>query len=103
MNKIPIVLVSGYLGAGKTTLLSRLLEGGGPLEGKSVAVLVNEFGALPVDGALLPDGDYLLTEINKGSVFCVCLKTDLIRNFEDIARNFKPDLLLMEATGIAEP
>ncbi len=95
-------MLSGYLGAGKTTLLSYLLKHE-ELKDKKVAVLVNEFGQLPIDGALLPEGDYYLSEINKGSIFCICVKTDLLKNLEAIARDIKPDILLIEATGIAEP
>jgi len=95
-------MLSGYLGAGKTTLLSYLLTHK-ELEGKRIAVLINEFGQLPIDGALLPAGDYSLAEINKGSIFCICVKTDLLKNLEEIAREFNPDILLIEATGVAEP
>jgi len=100
--KIPIVMLSGYLGSGKTTLLSYLLKHK-ELQGKRVAVLINEFGQLPIDGALLPEGDYSLSEINKGSIFCICVKTDLLKNLESIAKDFNPDILIIEATGVAEP
>jgi len=102
MSKIETVLISGYLGSGKTTLISYLLQHSS-LAGKKIAVLINEFGSLAIDGALLPEGDYFLTEINKGSIFCICVKTDLLRDLDMIARNIKPDLLLIEATGVAEP
>lgn len=102
MKKIPIIMLSGYLGSGKTTLLSFLLKHK-ELQGKRMAVLVNEFGQLPIDGALLPAGEYHLSEINKGSIFCVCVKTDILKNLESIARDFQPDILLVEATGVAEP
>ena len=95
-------MASGYLGSGKTTLLSFLLKSQF-FAGKKIAVLVNEFGQLPIDGALLPQGDYFLSEINKGSIFCVCVKTDLLRDLDRIAREIKPDILLIEATGVAEP
>ncbi len=95
-------MVSGYLGSGKTTLISYLLNSQ-VFKGKKIAVLINEFGQLPIDGALLPQGDYFLAEINKGSIFCVCVKTDLLRDMEKIARDIQPDVLLIEATGVAEP
>jgi G3E family GTPase len=98
---IPLVLLCGWLGAGKTTLLARLLASAA-LRGRRLAVLVNEFGKLPIDGALLPSGDYHLAEINRGSIFCICVKTDLIRDLERIGREIAPDLLLVEATGLAE-
>ena len=99
---ISTVLICGFLGAGKTTLLSHLLRDSS-FSGKKIAVLVNEFGKLPVDGALLPEGNHYLAEINKGSIFCVCVKTDLIRDLEYIAREVKPEVVLIEATGLAEP
>ncbi len=99
---IRTILICGFLGAGKTTLLSYLLRDSS-FSGKRIAVLVNEFGKLPVDGALLPEGDHYLAEINKGSIFCVCVKTDLIRDLEYIAREVKPEVVLIEATGLAEP
>ncbi len=95
-------MLFGYLGSGKTTLLSYLLNHN-ELKGKKIAVLVNEFGQLPIDGTLLPGGDYYLSEINKGSIFCVCVKTDLLRNLQEIAEKIEPDILLVEATGVAEP
>lgn len=101
-NKIPAILICGYLGAGKTTLLSYLLSHK-RLAGKRIAVLVNEFGTLSVDRALLPQGDYFVSEINNGSIFCVCLKSGLLKNLERIAKEINPDMLLIEATGVAEP
>jgi len=101
-TKIPVIMASGYLGAGKTTLLSFLLKSQVFAE-KKIAVLVNEFGKLSIDRELLPHGDYFLSEINKGSIFCVCVKTDLLRDLDKIARTIKPDLLIIEATGVAEP
>ncbi|MBI5241023.1 MAG: GTP-binding protein, partial [Elusimicrobia bacterium] len=73
-SPIPLVLLCGWLGAGKTTLLARLL-GAEALKGRRIAVLVNEFGKLPVDGALLPrgGGGYFLAEINRGRIFCICV------------------------------
>ncbi len=101
-ERIPIALIAGFLGAGKTTFLSHILSGGA-LNGKKCAVLVNEFGKLPIDGALLPKGDYFLSELNQGSIFCVCTKADLLKRLENIVADIAPDILLIEATGIAEP
>lgn len=101
-NKIPTALICGYLGAGKTTLLSYLLSHK-ILAGKRVAVLINEFGTLSIDRALLPKGDYFVSEINNGSIFCICVKTGVLKSLEKIGREIKPDLLLIEATGVAEP
>ncbi len=68
-----------------------------------MALLINDFGALPVDAALIPEGDHYIAKINKGNIFCVCVKTDLLKSFEYIISEIKPDYLLIEATGVAEP
>lgn len=101
-TKIKTIILTGFLGSGKTTLLSYLLNHD-QFAGKKVAVLVNEFGKIPVDGALLPQGDYYVAEIDKGSIFCICVKTDLLKNLTEIARDHTPDVLIIEATGLAEP
>jgi G3E family GTPase len=99
---IPVVLVTGYLGAGKTTLLNHVLAG--PVAwGTRLALVVNEFGSLNIDSALLRPGSYARFEINKGSIFCTCVKTDLIAAFGAIAADVRPELVLVEATGLAEP
>ncbi len=96
------LLICGFLGAGKTTLLSDLLNSK-ILQNKKVALLINDFGALPVDAALIPEGDHYIAKINKGNIFCVCVKTDLLKSFEYIVSEINPDYLLIEATGVAEP
>ena len=101
-KKIKTVILCGYLGAGKTTLLSSLLESQ-EFAGQKIAVLVNEFGKLHIDAKLLPEGDFFSVEINNGSIFCICVKTDFLRNLEMIATDIKPDILFIEASGIAEP
>ena len=101
MTPVPIILLTGFLGAGKTTLLNRLLAWPS-LRERRVALLVNEFGALGVDGRLVQAGGRALYEINKGSVFCICVKTDFIATLTEIVEGPAPDLLLVEATGVAE-
>ena len=102
MQKIKTILLCGFLGAGKTTLLSRMLKSE-ELAGKKIAVLVNDFGALPVDAEILPEGEHFIAKINRGNIFCVCVKADLIKALENIADTIKPDILIIESTGLAEP
>lgn len=96
---IPTILLTGFLGAGKTTLLNRLIE---YYKSRRTVLLINEFGQVGIDGALLMQGDYQLVELNKGSLFCICVRTDFIEEVERIATQLRPDLLLIEATGLAD-
>lgn len=97
---IPVTLITGYLGAGKTTFLNHLLSL--PLwKGKRLALLINEFGALGVDGQLVRPGKYAKYEINRGSIFCTCTKVEFLKTLRHIAALPRCDGVLVEATGIA--
>ena len=59
LEPLPVTIIGGYLGAGKTTLVNHLLR---TANGRKLAVLVNEFGALPIDEPLIEaQGDDLIT------------------------------------------
>lgn len=96
-----VYLITGFLGSGKTTFLNRIIRAFP--EDRRLMILMNEFGDLGVDGALVEGEDLDMLEISRGSIFCVCVKTDFIRGLMDIARNRRPDVLLIEATGVANP
>ena len=98
-NIIPTILLTGFLGAGKTTLLNRLIEF---YKSKETVLLINEFGKVGIDGELLDEGNYQKIELNRGSLFCICVRTDFIAEVEKIARQIKPELLIIEATGLAD-
>ncbi len=100
MDSIPVYLLTGYLGAGKTTLLNHLLARD-QIASKRIALVINEFGKMGVDGALVESGDKPKYEINKGSLFCICTKTDFIKALTQIVED-KTEMVLIEATGIAE-
>lgn len=98
---IPVYILTGYLGAGKTTALNAMLNW--PyLAQKKLAVIVNEFANIGIDGQLLRAGNYAKYEINKGSIFCICTKTEFVKHMSQIADQVRPEALLIEATGIAE-
>lgn len=98
---IDVVLFAGFLGAGKTTVLGRLVPA---LAGRRrTALLVNDFGSLPIDAALLGKHGVPLREISGGSIFCVCKQADLLRQLSEIATTIQPEILLIEASGLAEP
>ncbi len=100
-NGIQVFLISGFLGAGKTTLLNRMLKEV-PKDIKLI-VLVNEFGEEGIDGTLVADPQLELLEINKGSIFCACVKGDYLKALYRIAFVLKPCLLVIEASGAANP
>ena len=98
-QKIPTIILTGFLGAGKTTLLNRLID---YYQSTRTVLLINEFGQVGIDGQLLAAGNYQKIELNKGSLFCICVRTDFIDEVERIATEMRPELLIIEATGLAD-
>ena len=100
MAAIPVTVLTGFLGAGKTTLLNRLLRG---TAGRRYAVIVNEYGELGIDGALVVGAEEEVYELNNGCVCCK-LRGDLVRIASNLVR--RPggfDGILIETTGLADP
>ncbi|MCP4181043.1 MAG: GTP-binding protein [bacterium] len=95
----PTIILTGFLGAGKTTLLNRLIEHYNSI---NTVLLINEFGTIGIDGQLLTEGNYQKIELNRGSLFCICIRTDFISEVKRITDEIKPDLLIIEATGLAD-
>ena len=100
-SKTDVLLITGFLGSGKTTFLNRVIRVFPP--DRKLMVLMNEFGEMGIDGQLIEGEDLDMLEISKGSIFCVCVKTDFIRGLAGIARDIQPDMLIIEATGVANP
>ncbi|MEN8127834.1 MAG: GTP-binding protein [Planctomycetota bacterium] len=101
MHTIDVYILTGFVGAGKTTLLNHLLRNK-PLASENPALIINEFGRIGVDGALVEKQDLTRYDINKGSIFCICTKTDFLKALTEIADGGEHQTLLIEATGIAE-
>ena len=98
---IDILLITGFLGSGKTTFLNALIEQF-PRD-RRIAILMNEFGEIGIDGTLVCGDGYELIEISRGSIFCICVKTDYIKAMHRLAHVLKPELLVVETTGVANP
>jgi len=96
-----ILLVSGFLGAGKTTLIKHLITSQTEGVGK-MAVLVNEFGDVGIDGTILSGQDIDIVELTSGCICCT-IKTDFFKAIGEIHDRVCPDLLLVESTGVAQP
>ena len=100
-RKIPVTVITGYLGSGKTTLLNHILK---EQHGRKVAVIVNEFGEVGIDGQLIEQGgDEQLIEFNNGCLCCT-VRGDLIETITKLReRNGELDAILIETTGLADP
>jgi G3E family GTPase len=100
-NITGVYLITGFLGSGKTTLLNRIIQRFP--KNQKLTLLVNEFGEVGVDGTLVEGDDIDMMEISKGSIFCVCVKTDFIKGLYELNTKVQPDVLLIESTGVANP
>ncbi|HEX7528746.1 MAG TPA: GTP-binding protein [Thermoanaerobaculia bacterium] len=99
--KVPFHVLSGFLGAGKTTAVKDLLARRADRE--RIAVVVNEFGTLGVDGALLSDcASCILREVAGGCVCCTAM-ADLEASLEEVSDLVAPTRFVLEPTGLARP
>jgi cobalamin biosynthesis protein CobW len=106
LEKVPVTVITGFLGAGKTTVIRHLLENP---QGKRLAVIVNEFGDVGVDGEILKDcadencpAENIL-ELANGCICCT-VADDFIPTIETLmALEPRPDHILIETSGLALP
>lgn len=97
---VPILLVAGFLGAGKTTLVNRLLTNP---NGERIAAIVNDFGAIDIDAALLGDVSGDVVSLKNGCICCT-LQGDLLRTIANVMRRAEtPDLIVIETSGVSDP
>ncbi len=97
---LPVTIIGGYLGAGKTTMVNHLLR---TANGRKLAILVNEFGALPIDEDLIEaQGDDLISIA--GGCICCSFGSDLSAALMDMAKlPVRPDQVVIECSGVAIP
>ena len=99
-SPIPITLIGGYLGAGKTTLVNGLLR---QANGVRLAVLVNDFGELPIDADLIESQQGNVLSI-AGGCMCCSYGNDLIETLIELEKSSPtPEALLIETSGVALP
>lgn len=96
---IKLYVLTGFLGAGKTTLLLHLLE---HFADKKIGVIQNEFGRLGVDGPRLRQDGIEMVEINRGSIFCSCLKLSFVQALAELGKR-DLDFLFVESSGLSDP
>jgi G3E family GTPase len=97
---IPLTVIGGFLGAGKTTLLNGVLE---QAQGRRIAVLVNDFGAVSVDASLVSARSARTLSLANGCICCT-LVDGLAAALIDVLRlDPPPDHILIEASGVSDP
>lgn len=106
LEKVPATIVTGFLGAGKTTLLRHLMQ---HADGRRIAIIVNEFGSLGVDGETLKDCGIPgceaenIVELANGCLCCT-VADDFIPTIEALlGRASPPEHILIETSGLALP
>lgn len=109
LAKLPVTIVTGFLGAGKTTLLRHMLDNA---EGRRIAVIVNEFGELGIDGEILKqcsigcseeEAQGRVFELAKGCLCCTVQEEFFPVMRELVARRGDLDQILIETSGLALP
>jgi cobalamin biosynthesis protein CobW len=105
-NKIPTTIVTGFLGAGKTTLIRHVLENA---NGRRIALIVNEFGEVGIDGEILKScGDALcreedIIELANGCICCTVADDFIPTMSQLLGRDKLPDHIVIETSGLALP
>lgn len=103
--RVPVTVVTGFLGSGKTTLIRRLLK---TPEGADTAIVINEFGEIGIDDALLRASSDATVLLGNGCLCCT-VRTDLQESlralFADRARGAVPNFrrVIIETSGLADP
>jgi cobalamin biosynthesis protein CobW len=106
MQKIPATVITGFLGAGKTTMIRNLLENA---EGRKIALIINEFGDLGVDGEVLKGcgietcGEDDIVELNNGCICCTVADDFIPTMTKLLERENRPDHIVIETSGLALP
>ncbi len=99
--KPSLILLTGFLGAGKTTIVNRVL---GAQHRRRVGVIINELGRIDIDTRLIKSRSGDVMELAGG---CVChevrVQSELWAAISEVARRSRPEVVLLETTGIAEP
>ena len=105
-SKIPATVITGFLGAGKTTMIRNLLENAG---GRKIALIINEFGDLGVDGEVLKGcgietcGEDDIVELNNGCICCTVADDFIPTMTKLLGRENRPDHIVIETSGLALP
>ncbi len=94
-----IDIFSGFLGAGKTTLIKKLIQEA--YTGEKVVLIENEFGEIGIDGGFLQEAGIQITEMNSGCI-CCSLVGDFAKALEQVAKEYAPDRIIIEPSGVGK-
>ena len=98
-SHIPVLVIGGYLGAGKTTLINQLLRDAT----QRIAVVVNDFGSVNIDAALIAEKHDDTIELTNGCICCSVGDSLAEVLFTILDRKELPDIVMIEASGVADP
>lgn len=98
-SPIPVVIIGGYLGAGKTTLINHCLESGL----RNAAIIVNDFGDINIDAALISQFSSDTLELTNGCICCTIGETLADTLFTILDRPVQPELIVIETSGVSDP
>jgi G3E family GTPase len=100
-QKIPVIVLAGFLGSGKTTLLNHLLRGS---RGTRIGAIVNDFGSVNIDAMTVAGQVDAMVALDSGCLCCVAGSDDLDEMLDRLARpSARIDVIVIEASGLAEP
>jgi G3E family GTPase len=99
---LKLLIVGGFLGAGKTTLILRLANELPGLGLGKIALVVNDFGKIGIDGQVLGATGLEVRQLYSGCICCQ-LGLDFLRTLQTLEQEYNPDLVVLEPSGVAEP
>lgn len=97
-----LFLIAGFLGSGKTTLLLALARYLADERGRRVCIIVNEIGEVGIDQQVIADAGLEVWELTAGCICCQ-LTADLVTTLNEVTVRYHPDVVLVEASGVATP
>ncbi len=97
-----MIIIAGFLGSGKTTLILNTVGQITERTGKKVAMIVNDFGNIGIDGKVMEKYGLKVQELPRGCICCT-LGPNFLDTVRTIHDNYDPDLVIVEPSGIADP
>ena len=97
-----MILIAGFRGSGKTSLILKSVSRISERTGKKIAVIVNDFGNIGIDGKVMEKYGLKVHELPRGCICCT-LGPNFLESVRTIQDLYHPDLVLVEPSGIADP